>query len=366
VEKKNNGGKKCILKKARRIVAFFSRSTQATAKLHEIQKTNNTNDPTLDLKADVVTRWWSTQTMLDRLSVLREALALYALKQKFPANQQAPFEWLDDEEWDALEILKKLLEPLKFAQNLLEGQKYVTSFLVPYIVTIINIEMESVSTFFKANSSIREIAEAMQSKMSDIFGTPETMFSATIVRGHGKRQRGLNKAILFAHALDPRFKTLGILDDDNKEELWVALKQEMIRLKPERLQIPSDVHEQTSPVAAARPPGLMQKYANLYAQSTASTRSATSWQSKCDVELSKYLEVASVPICEKFDPLEWWKAHSTEFPTLWLLATVYFAIPATSAPSERAFSVAGNIVTMRRCRLNDRNLEDLHHLHENF
>ena len=39
------------------------------------------------------------------------------------------------------------------------------------------------------------------------------------------------------------------------------------------------------------------------------------------------------------------------YPNLWLLAEQYLAIPATSAPSERAFSTAGNLVTMRRCRL---------------
>ena len=44
----------------------------------------------------------------------------------------------------------------------------------------------------------------------------------------------------------------------------------------------------------------------------------------------------------------------------------YLAIPATSASSERAFSVAGNIVTLRRCRLSHDVIEDLHFLHENL
>jgi len=41
--------------------------------------------------------------------------------------------------------------------------------------------------------------------------------------------------------------------------------------------------------------------------------------------------------------LEWWKANHAGFPHLSVLARRVLAIPATSAPSERLFSTAGNI-----------------------
>ncbi|KAI2649305.1 Zinc finger BED domain-containing protein 4 [Labeo rohita] len=51
------------------------------------------------------------------------------------------------------------------------------------------------------------------------------------------------------------------------------------------------------------------------------------------------------------DPLEWWKLHQPNFPRLSLLAKKYLSIPATSAPSERVFSVGGGIVTCNRACL---------------
>jgi len=80
--------------------------------------------------------------------------------------------------------------------------------------------------------------------------------------------------------------------------------------------------------------------------------------------MSKYNELIG-NMTSKFDVLKWWEDHNTEFPLMWNLAEVYLAIPATSAASERAFSIAGNIVTARRSRLNPKVVEDIHLLHDN-
>lgn len=47
------------------------------------------------------------------------------------------------------------------------------------------------------------------------------------------------------------------------------------------------------------------------------------------------------------DPLYWWKLHEANLPRLSNHVKKYFCIPATSPPSERVFSMAGNIVTFR-------------------
>jgi hypothetical protein len=68
-----------------------------------------------------------------------------------------------------------------------------------------------------------------------------------------------------------------------------------------------------------------------------------------------------------FNPLNWWNGEKAQlYPILWRLAEVYFAIPAASASSERAFSGAGNIITARRCRLNPGTVQQLHFLRENI
>ena len=47
-------------------------------------------------------------------------------------------------------------------------------------------------------------------------------------------------------------------------------------------------------------------------------------------------------------PLAWWKSNEQLYPSLSKYARQVLAIPATSAPSERVFSVAGQIVTKKR------------------
>lgn len=69
---------------------------------------------------------------------------------------------------------------------------------------------------------------------------------------------------------------------------------------------------------------------------------------KIETELTSYLS----PDTDKdTDPLQWWKQHEANFPRLSNLAKKYLSIPATSAPSERVFSVGGGIVTCHRACL---------------
>ena len=50
-------------------------------------------------------------------------------------------------------------------------------------------------------------------------------------------------------------------------------------------------------------------------------------------------------------PFEWWKNNQSRFPVLAYLAWKYLAILATSTPSERLFSDAGNIMSVKRTNL---------------
>jgi hypothetical protein len=48
------------------------------------------------------------------------------------------------------------------------------------------------------------------------------------------------------------------------------------------------------------------------------------------------------------NPMEWWKNNEKNYPTLAALVRVYLAIQATSAPSERVFSVASRLISKLR------------------
>lgn len=59
------------------------------------------------------------------------------------------------------------------------------------------------------------------------------------------------------------------------------------------------------------------------------------------------------------DPLDWWRDNALTFPSLAKLARKYLCVPATSVPSERAFSAAGNIVTAKRNSLKPTKVNEL-------
>jgi hypothetical protein len=65
------------------------------------------------------------------------------------------------------------------------------------------------------------------------------------------------------------------------------------------------------------------------------------------------------------DTLTWWQENDTRFRSLATLARKYLAIPATSAPSERVFSLAGNICSRRRACLSPAHLDALVFLNAN-
>ena len=57
--------------------------------------------------------------------------------------------------------------------------------------------------------------------------------------------------------------------------------------------------------------------------------------------------------------LQWWRAHAKQFPALSTVARNILCIMATSAASERNFSLAGHVVSARRSCLNPANVNDI-------
>jgi hAT family C-terminal dimerisation region len=66
------------------------------------------------------------------------------------------------------------------------------------------------------------------------------------------------------------------------------------------------------------------------------------------------------------DPLAWWKGHRETIPVLCQIARKILCIPATSAPSERVFSVTGLTISKLRSRLDCENASCLIFLGDNW
>ncbi|GMF55509.1 unnamed protein product [Phytophthora fragariaefolia] len=85
----------------------------------------------------------------------------------------------------------------------------------------------------------------------------------------------------------------------------------------------------------------------------------------CNAEVYLYLdEVADTEF--DVDPLEWWRLHGQSYPYLASRASQWLACVATSVPSERAFSSAGNIINCKRTKVDPSLVRDLLFIHDNL
>ena len=65
------------------------------------------------------------------------------------------------------------------------------------------------------------------------------------------------------------------------------------------------------------------------------------------------------------DVIRWWRKNKLQYPGLYQLAKNLLIVPASSAPSERAFSSAGRTVTKLTNRLTGDHVDAITFLHMN-
>jgi hypothetical protein len=94
---------------------------------------------------------------------------------------------------------------------------------------------------------------------------------------------------------------------------------------------------------------------------------------QCQDELLRFRCASQVPMfvaegsTTQRDPLEWWSQKYELYPTVWLLARYYLAIPATSALSERCFSAAGRLMSPQRAgKIRSDNFEETYFVKRNL
>ena len=89
-----------------------------------------------------------------------------------------------------------------------------------------------------------------------------------------------------------------------------------------------------------------------------------------DGQIERYKAEKQLKVIDKVTnkyncPLLWWSQHSAMYPDIWNLANRILHIPATSAPAERVFSVASNVISNKRANLAPDNANVLIFLHDN-
>ena len=141
---------------------------------------------------------------------------------------------------------------------------------------------------------------------------------------------------LIATFLDPRFKHFNWAINGEQDKVYQLVKTLYDILKI-NLRIPDDIEDRNQDDDDDG--DFFHELEGDYTQIN----------TKDDNKVFHYAKLGNIKV--KDDSLIWWINHKDSFPTLTQLARKYLSIPATSVPSERLFSDAGNHISAKRTRL---------------
>ena len=374
------------LRKARDLVSHVNSSTIANEKLATAQKAIQPGRKVYKLLQDVCTRWWSTADLIERVIKL-EAPLKRMFRQEFvnriQENQPTLLEGykLSDDDFDGLRNILHALKPIRVAQRCLEGELYVTISLLPYVIYQLDIELEQCFGAANPDADQQALSELLE-KMLDDFRTrwgEGVNYEFTIQRGARNRKIGIPAYAFWAMVLDPRTKkylSKVLPNGTERTRLWNDVQRCCYEIAREReLAEVQDVTGRDGNEAGngieENNNGAAQKRRKVGAASffpesseddeaTEAGNNNVTLEDMVTAEIRRYqvakgikLETDGVYNC----PLSWWKENHLKYPHIWKLAQRILAVPSTSAPSERVFSSAANIVNKKRVSLKPENVD---------
>jgi hypothetical protein len=389
------------MKAARALVGHFSHSTQANDLLLRIQ-TSLGIQRAISVIQDVATRWWSTYQMCKRLLELKQYIELMRAQDNIN-----PSLMLSETQWTVIKEVTKLLEPFMVVQQMMEGEKYVTISLVPYLVWKVRDHLQRIDTADEGED-ISEHVRTVTKKMLEDFnarwgtGVEGTVFNDHLTQGNDRnRVKGLTKLQMFAAFLDPRMKKLSpFIPSQDKQLLRSAFREYVIAVELDKVPLPAQAppNQVQPPLNRRRREGVVaarhrEDVAGIMRDLDVDDEDEEDQQpllnapvmdrdavaATVDAQLSRYEREPKLPFWDAMDdngmpaegatysdPLLWWKNKEVLFPALAPLARAILAIPASSAPAERLFSHAGLTIAKDRCRLTPDVAADLIFLHDAY
>lgn len=240
------------------------------------------------------------------------------------------FQLLGDE-WALLQRLKDILDIFVKATEHLSGSTYATiSTQLPYFSVLAG-RLEAIIDL--------ERLAMDQPDSSPLFHDACTASWQKLNFYHSK----VGSAQGIATILDPRckiqtFRNLGWVPQ------WISEAEAAVQRVYQDQYAPIPVSRPSTPPTSSQ--GSDDDYMNaVFGNSQSSVVELL--VSEVDIYLEEKVELPQV------DPIEWWRTYESRFPNLSRMARDYLAIPATSVPSERCFSIAGSVLTKRRSSMTE-------------
>ncbi|CAH1769976.1 3544_t:CDS:2, partial [Entrophospora sp. SA101] len=212
---------------------------------------------------------------------------------------------LNENEWKEIQEFCDFLKPFFEFTEVMSGSTYPTSGTLILLLDHLSEHLNEIYNFRNTPNWIKDIAEAMITKFNSI---SENLYNPTAY---------------LALILDPRYKMQILPNSANIETL-----KELINTNKRK---PAGIIEQM----------LTKKLKNNNLSSVN--------------EIEEFLTINVEPT--NINPCEWWKHHRLQYPILSKVARDYLCMPATSVPSEQAFSKSGKLISKKRNRLGDHAVE---------
>ncbi|XP_022163234.1 zinc finger BED domain-containing protein 4-like [Myzus persicae] len=241
---------------------------------------------------------------------------------------------LTADEIDLAKEMLSVLRPMEVATRELCGQKYVTS---SKVIPLINCLIQKTESINISNPIALTLKQAMLENLDKRFGRMEEISLLSV-----------------ATILDPRFKTIHLNNPNCSARAIRLIKNKITEVRNSCDDINSSSCHGSSDDDGDD--SLWSVHTELVTQKAASVTSEQS-EERIPTDLKHYLNHPTIPLGE--DILKYWDQNGNMYPHLKKIVQPYLSVVATSVPSERLFSKAGNIMTEKRNRLKGKKLQQL-------
>lgn len=323
-----------ILEKTKSLIKYFRSSPSKSQKLISMQQRLNLSQ--VKLKLDVETRWNSVYDSLERLLQSRQAIVNLEIEDKEVKELS-----LSSNEWEELIQIKNTLSPFQDITEILSSSQLPSISLLKPLMFII----------------LREILQIHLTD-GDFTQTIKHLISEDLIE-RINAYKPVDDILLLASVLDPRFKNMRHLNEDEKKRVQQLLKKKFQEVKKKEEDLPrKESLEATLFETATKMVKNNETMGRVFKSFKSPVKTIDEFK-----EINNYLEIEELDILD--NPLQWWKENCCKYKILSQLARELLCIPATSVPSERIFSKAGNIVSSKRYSLGSKLLNSLIFLAEN-
>ena len=286
--------------------------------------------------------------MLERLLEQQQAICAVLLESE---NRDVRLLIPSSEEFAVAEEVTQILKTFHIATEIVSGEKYPTIGIVhPLIHKLLSVTLKEAEG---DSSLIKQVKAAVSLDLEQRYQDDD-----------------IQKLMKIGMFLDPRFKKIPYLTEVERTAIWLQARDELVAIsrttKIDRnlmqdLNLLTIVHmlETLNPLHLhnLKRGNLIAKLLGDILETTGHGEVQTE-EEIAEVELRRYeSEPGETLDCQQ--PLQWWKVRSVNYKYLSKLVKKILCNAATSVPSERIFSTAGNVVSQKRSCLSPQNVNRL-------